>query len=76
MHRLLTDLIPLFDEVGSRRDRWLVMGGDLNVSTQLPEPYGRWSRSVFERIEAFGFVNLTERALQQHPERLSGLHVC
>jgi hypothetical protein len=45
------------------------MGGDLNVSTQLPAPYGRWSDSVFDRIEAFGLVNLTARAVQRHPER-------
>jgi exonuclease III len=69
MHRLLSDLTPLFDQAGSRRDRWLVMGGDLNVSTQLPAPYGRWSDSVFDRIEAFGLVNLTARAVQRHPER-------
>lgn len=69
MHRLLTDLTPLFDESGSRRDRWVVVGGDLNVSTQLPKPYGRWSNSVFDRIEAFGFVNLTEMGVRQHPER-------
>ena len=69
MHGLLNDLVPLFDESGSRRDRWLVMGGDLNVSTQLPAPYGPWSQSVFDRIEAFGLVNLTEKAVRVHPER-------
>jgi hypothetical protein len=44
------------------------MGGDLNVSTQLPAPYGRWSRSIFDRIEGFGLVDLTAATVAKRPE--------
>ena len=68
MHSLLNDLIPLIDESGSRQNRWIVMGGDLNVSTQLPAPYGRWSRSIFDRIEGFGLVDLAAATVARRPE--------
>jgi endonuclease/exonuclease/phosphatase family metal-dependent hydrolase len=54
MHRLLSDLTPLFD---SRRQR-LLLGGDLNISTQLEPPWDRHSRNVFDRLEIFGLVGL------------------
>jgi hypothetical protein len=64
MHRLLSDLTPLLHS--GRADRWLVMGGDLNVSTQLPRPYGDWSKTIFQRIADFGLVDLIEQAAMTH----------
>jgi exonuclease III len=72
MHRLLSDLTPLLDS--GRRDRWRVMGGDLNVSTQLPQPYGTWSRTIFQRIADFGLVDLTRKAAKMHDR--PGLTCC
>lgn len=58
VHRQLSDLTPLFD---TRRGNRIVVGGDLNCSTQLEPPHGQRDRNVFERFELFGLVNLLER---------------
>jgi hypothetical protein len=55
MHRSLSDLSPLLH---ARRNGLLVMGGDLNLSTQLPRPYRYYDRNLFQRIELFGLVDL------------------
>jgi hypothetical protein len=55
MHHLLSDLAPLLH---ARRNDLLVMGGDLNASTQLSKPWRYYHRNLFERIELFGMVNL------------------
>jgi hypothetical protein len=68
MHRILSDLTPLLD---SRRER-LVLGGDLNVSTQLERPYDRHSQSVFDRLQNFGLVDL----LRQTAGRREALTAC
>lgn len=41
------------------RNRNLILGGDFNLSTQLPAPWRKHERNAFERIELFGLVNLT-----------------
>ncbi len=58
VNRLLSDLTPLFD---TRRADRIVVGGDLNCSTQLKPPDRQRHRNVFERIEAFGLVDLLEQ---------------
>jgi endonuclease/exonuclease/phosphatase family metal-dependent hydrolase len=63
-HRLLTDLLPLLDSSQGKR---LIIGGDLNCSTQLPQPYGRIHRNLFERFEVYGLVNLTQATKDQRP---------
>lgn len=40
----------------------MVLGGDLNLSTQLPAPWRAYQRNAFERIELFGLVDLTAAA--------------
>jgi endonuclease/exonuclease/phosphatase family metal-dependent hydrolase len=40
-----------------------VVAGDLNASTQFPEPYRTPYRIVHQRIEGLGLVNVTTRAL-------------
>lgn len=55
VHRIISDLTPLFD---SRAGKRLVLGGDLNISTQLDPPYDARSRLIFERLELFGLVDL------------------
>ena len=52
---LLNDLTPLIDSALGKR---LVVGGDLNLSTQLDPPHRQRHQNVFERFEAFGLVNL------------------
>lgn len=56
VHRHLADLNPLLD---SRQGKRLILGGDLNCSTQLDPPYRYIHRNLFERFEAHGLVNLT-----------------
>ncbi len=56
VHSLLSDLKPLLDSTAGGR---LVIGGDLNCSTQLPPPYRRVHRNLFDRFRANGLVDLT-----------------
>ena len=55
MHRLLSDLTPLLD---SHRNKRLILGGDLNLSTQLKETDARHHRPAFDRLAAFGLIDL------------------
>lgn len=64
VHRLLTDLAPLLD---SRQGERIILGGDLNCSTQFPQPYGRIHRNLFERFEVHGLVNLTQATRDRRP---------
>lgn len=57
VHRQLSDLVPLFD---SQLGRNLIIGGDLNCSTQVEPPHRAWHRNLFERFASFGLVNLLE----------------
>lgn len=57
VHRILSDLTPLMDS--SLRHQVLV-GGDLNCSSQLPPPRDRARhRNLFDRFETLGLVDLT-----------------
>ncbi|MEZ5171346.1 MAG: hypothetical protein R3A49_11435 [Acidimicrobiia bacterium] len=55
VNRILTDLVPLFDEPSL--GKYVILGGDLNITTQWTgsdERYLPWHRAAFQRIEAFG----------------------
>ncbi len=55
MHRILSDLTPLFDGDGWKRT---VLGGDLNVSTQSDADQRKRDATVFDRLAALGLVDL------------------
>ncbi|MCZ7528917.1 MAG: hypothetical protein M5U31_00365 [Acidimicrobiia bacterium] len=55
VNRILTDLVPLFDD--SNLGKNVVLGGDLNLTTQWTGSDARylpWHQATFQRIEAFG----------------------
>ena len=54
VHRLLSDLTPLLD---SKLGRRVILAGDLNVSTQLPEPDRKRHRNLLERFATVGLVD-------------------
>lgn len=59
VHRSLSDLDPLFTD--SRYNEYIVLGGDLNVSTQMPRgPARARSLAVFARLEALGLKGCLE----------------
>ncbi len=60
VHRILSDLTPLFDTSNGQR---VVVGGDLNCSTQLAPPHRARHKTVFDRFASLGLVNVTERPL-------------
>lgn len=69
-HRILSDLFPLLTDP-RYKDR-IILGGDLNVSTQLDGMWARHSKSTLDRITiAYGLVNLTAR-VRPRAERLQG----
>ena len=54
LHRQLSDLTPLIDsELGSR----VVLGGDLNITSQLDEPHRSRHRNIFDRFASLGLVD-------------------
>ena len=59
VHRSLSDLDPIFTD--SRWNKHIVLGGDLNLSTQMPEGMARArSHAVFARLEALGLRECLE----------------
>lgn len=54
VHRQLSDLTPLFDSPLGKR---VVLGGDLNLSTQLDEPHRSRHRNLLDRFACFGLVD-------------------
>jgi endonuclease/exonuclease/phosphatase family metal-dependent hydrolase len=59
VHRSLSDLDPIFTD--SRYNECVVLGGDLNVSTQMPDgPARARSLTVFARLEALGLKECLE----------------
>lgn len=63
LHHLLSDLTPLFD---SDRGARVVLGGDLNCSTQLGDAgYRDRYRNLFDRIRSFGMVDLAGGLLRR-----------
>jgi endonuclease/exonuclease/phosphatase family metal-dependent hydrolase len=65
VHRQLTDMNPLLD---SRQGKRLIIGGDLNCSTQLDPPYSDIHRNLFERFEVHGLINLTQATRDRRPQ--------
>src|SRR5262249_48377904 len=59
LHRTLSDLTPILDQNRRRRNS-IVFAGDLNASSQFPEPYRKAYQLVHQRIEALGLA--TSRA--------------
>lgn len=64
VHQQVSDLNPLLDSPQGRR---LIIGGDLNCSTQLDPPYRSIHRNLFGRFEAYGLVDLTWATRNQRP---------
>ncbi|MGH9197762.1 MAG: hypothetical protein ACRD1T_18715, partial [Acidimicrobiia bacterium] len=56
VHRMLSDLTPILDLARSRVRR-VIMGGDLNITPQIPPPDSERHQLVIDRIKAFGFVD-------------------
>jgi len=55
VHRSLSDLDPIFTD--DRYNQRIVLGGDLNLSTQMPEgPARARSEAVFARLAALGLT--------------------
>lgn len=63
--RQVADLIPLFDSVDGDR---VVLGGDLNISTQSTDDLAR-QEAAFAAIESLGLVNLL-KAAPDRPQRV------
>ena len=54
VHRQLSDLTPLFDSSLGRR---VVLGGDLNITSQFEEPDRRRHQNVLDRLASLGMVD-------------------
>jgi endonuclease/exonuclease/phosphatase family metal-dependent hydrolase len=59
LHRTLSDLTPVIDVV--RNGSSVVVAGDLNASTQFPEPYRAAYRVIHERLGSLGLCNVSVR---------------
>lgn len=57
VHKQLSDLTPLLDSSFGKR---VVIGGDLNCSTQVDPPHRVRHRNLFERFASLGLVNLLD----------------
>lgn len=64
VHRALSDLTPLMETPLRHR---VIVGGDLNCSSQLRPPYRAWHRNVFDRFAALGLVDLTGLTAESRP---------
>lgn len=67
LHHMLSDLTPLLHKY--KKNRYFVIGGDFNASTQWDEKYnGRdpLHKLVFDRIEDFGMLNCTKEIYGDH----------
>ncbi|MBS2020264.1 MAG: hypothetical protein JST00_45815 [Deltaproteobacteria bacterium] len=63
MHRSLSDLTPLLNQRSTMR----ILGGDLNVSTQMRPPDRDAHRLVLDRISAFGLGDCTHATAASRP---------
>lgn len=57
VHKQLSDLTPLLDSPFGKR---VVIGGDLNCSTQVDPPHRARHLNLFERFASLGLVNLLD----------------
>lgn len=68
VNRQLSDLAPLFDD--PRHEDRIVLGGDLNITTQwvgAKAHYARWEAATLERVSAFGFVDCLDLYREDGP---------
>lgn len=56
LQRTLSDLTPVLD-VNYGKGRLAVMGGDLNMTPQIPPPDRNAHIAILDRIKAFGLVD-------------------
>jgi endonuclease/exonuclease/phosphatase family metal-dependent hydrolase len=63
-HRALSDLTPLMD---SALRHQVIVGGDLNCSSQLPPPGRARHRNLFDRFGTLGLINLTGLTAASRP---------
>jgi exonuclease III len=54
LHKQISDLTPLFD---SKQGKRVILGGDLNISTQFEEPHRTRHRNALERLSSLGLVD-------------------
>lgn len=69
VNKQLSDLAPLFDN--PRHEKALLLGGDLNITTQWSgreRRYSQWEQATFDRIRAFGLRDCLD--LHRAPGRL------
>ena len=64
MHRILSDLTPLLDSPLGKR---VILGGDLNASTQLPGKDRARHRNLFERFMTLGLIDLLGLTADERP---------
>jgi exonuclease III len=69
VHRTLSDLTPLLDVARARKVP-VILGGDFNVSTQVPRPDREAHRLVLKRLDAFGLGDCL-RDCRAPPPRIS-----
>lgn len=67
VHRSLSEVSPIFSD--PRYSERVILGGDLNLTTQWPEEGGLLDRArgVLERIEAYGFVDCLKSKRRSGP---------
>lgn len=64
VHRMLSDLSPILESPHGKR---VILGGDLDVSTQTPPPMRARHRLLFERIASLGLVDLLAQTRKRRP---------
>lgn len=68
IHRVLSDLTPLVDHHGRHRTKLpLIMGGDLNTSTQIDPPDRERHRNILERFATMGLTDGWQAAPDTEP---------
>lgn len=66
VHRSLSEISPLFSD--PRYRELLLLGGDLNTSTQWPQgPHLDGDRALLQRIKAYGLVDCLEQMREPGP---------
>jgi len=65
MHHILSGLTPILHS----KHRYIILGGDFNVSEQCDEKYNGRDPShklIFDRLEDFGLINCTKKFYNKH----------
>lgn len=67
IHHMLSDLTPILHK--QKKDRFIIMGGDFNVSIQWDEKYSGKDPShklIFDIIKDLGMINCTKKNYGEH----------